>query len=105
MLNLNNMTEQEIYFALTGVEDMGFKPKIIPAEGNKVGFDEVLEFYKGANFDEFFTLLSEHKDSDVESVKKYNTYIFEHPMHELLGKFIKAGFLDSQFNYKDNYLY
>lgn len=103
MSQLDSMSEQDIYFNLTGLESLGFKPRIFPAEGNKIGFDEVLEYYKGTDFDEFLELYRKRKDSDLQSVKAYNDYVYEHPMHELLGKFIMAGFLDHQFNYKENY--
>ncbi|MBR2909937.1 MAG: hypothetical protein IKC11_06335 [Clostridia bacterium] len=104
MVNLSNMTEREIYQALTGIESQGFKPKILHSEGNKIAFDDVLEYFKGADFDEFFSLLDQRKDSDTESIKVYNDYVQEHPMIELLGKFIRAKFLDLDFNYKENYL-
>ena len=104
MVNLNEMSEQQIYQALTGIVTDGFKPKIMHAEGNKIPFDDVLRFYKGTDFTEFFNLLYNRRDVDSESVGRYNDYVKQHPMIELLGKFIQAKFLDHDFNYKENYL-
>ena len=70
MVNLNEMSELEIYQALTGIESQGFKPKILHSEGNKIPFDEVLNHFKGVDFSEFDTLLDARKDSDLESVLK-----------------------------------
>ena len=103
MVNLNEMSELEIYQALTGIESQGFKPKILHGEGNKIPFDEVLKYFKGVDFSEFDALLDARKDSDLESVRAYNDYVKAHPMIELLGKFIRAKFLDKDFNYKENY--